>query len=106
MTLAHIFLKPVYLLASVSVIIENIFLLQLNSPSVLLRHSLFINKAVVLLPEMLICTGALLELIIDTPVLLGESLKIFVELSHFLCFQLGNMRLLFYLLSEVVNLIS
>lgn len=55
----------------VSVILQNIFFLQLKSPGMLLGASFTVSKLVILIFEQFVCVAAFTELLVDKPILSG-----------------------------------
>lgn len=64
-----------------------------------------ISQLIVLFLQNLVGMGRLTELLVDKAVLPRESLDVFRELCHFLCFELGQLSLLLDLLPHVLQLI-
>ena len=98
--------KALYLETSISIVSQDVFLLDLKSSDSLLSSLFFIHELLVLSLEHLICMRALAKLLIDKAVLSRESLYVLSQLSNFLSLELGQLSLLLELLLEILQLLA
>lgn len=93
-------LESIILLASVSVVLKNVFFLHFERSHKLLRFSFLVDKRVVLVLEQFICMGGLSEFLVYKSVFPRQCLDVFRQLRDFLRFELSKLCLLLQTLAK------